>query len=143
MAVKGKSSSERTTRWDVLLTNVKSSLPDMPHIADDFKALEALLLQARALETQREDLRSQASVASSQLVKALVEGDKIRARMGSNLKGKLGFTDAILGKYGFKPVAIRKRKSSPPPAATGTQGTAVATLETHPVVPVVPPTAAK
>jgi hypothetical protein len=126
MPVKGNSSSERTTRWDVLLTNVKSSLPDMPHIADDFKALETLLLQARALETQREDLRSQASVASGELVKALSEGDKIRARMGSTLKGKFGFTDATLRKYGFKPVAIRRRKSSPPPPAAGDQGTPVA-----------------
>jgi len=139
MPVKGNSSAERTTRWDVLLTNLKSSLPDMPHLADDFKALETLLPQARVLETRREDLRSQARVASDQLKKFLSEGDKIRARMGSTLKGKFGFTDATLGKYGFKPVAIRKRKSSPPPTATETQGT-VATPETHPAAP---PTSAK
>src|SRR3954470_10895901 len=125
MAIRGNSSSERTTRWDVLLTNLKPSLADMPHIADDFKALEALLLQARALETLREDLRSQASAASRQLVKALTEGDKVRARMGSTLKGKFGFTDATLGKYGFKPISpIRRRKTQP--TATGAQGTPVA-----------------
>src|SRR5436305_13160392 len=126
MAIRGNSSSERTTRWDVLLTNVKPSLSDMPHVADDFKVLEALLLQARALETQREDLRSQARSASGQLVKALTEGDKVRARMGSTLKGKFGFTDATLVKYGFKPIStVRRRKSVTPPVEAGTQGTPV------------------
>jgi hypothetical protein len=121
MAIKGNSSGQRTGRWDVLLTNLRPSLPDLPHLADDFKSLEALLSQARALQTQREDLRSQASALSKSLEKVLKEGDQIRARMGATLKGKFGFTDVTLGKYGIKPFAGRRRKNTQP--ATDGQGT--------------------
>jgi len=121
MAIKGNSAGQRTGRWEVLLTNLKPGLSDMPHLADDLKALEALLPQARALQTQREDLRSQASALSKQTLEILKEGDKIRARMGSTLKGKFGFTDANLGKYGFKPT-FRRRKSRTEPPPTEGQG---------------------
>ena len=101
MAIKGHSSGQRTGRWEVLLTNLRPSLPDMPHLQDDFKALDALLPQARTLQTQREDLRSQASALAQSHEKVLKEGDQIRARMASALKAKFGFTDATLGKYGI------------------------------------------
>jgi len=122
MAIKGNASGQRTGRWEVLLSNLRPSLPDMPHLADDFKALETLLPQARTLQTQREDLRSQAAVLSKQHLEALDEGDKIRARMGSALKAKFGFSDAILSKYGFRPFTGRRHKSpdsTPPPTVEG------------------------
>src|SRR6476660_3438291 len=112
MAVTGNSSAERTTRWDVLVTNLKPSLPEMPHVADDVKKLEEMLAEARVLETQQEDLRSQARKASGQLKQLLRTGDKLRTRLGSNLKGKFGFSDETLVKYGFKPrsAVVRRRK---------------------------------
>jgi hypothetical protein len=142
MAVRGQSSADRTTRWDVLVTNLKPSLPEMPHVADDLKTLEELLAQARALETQQENLRSQARKSNDQLTKILIAGDKIRSRLGSTLKGKLGFTDQALVKYGLKPLPeARKRKSSTPPAATGNGGKpAPAPQGTTPAVPGTPPT---
>ena len=129
-----KSSAERTTRWDVLVSNLKPNLPDMPHVADDTKKLDDMLTQARALETQQENLRSQARKASAELKQVLREGDKLRSHLGSNLKGKFGFTDETLVKYGFRPrsTAVRRRKktdpTTPPPAGaqhgTASQGTA-------------------
>ncbi|HZF10259.1 MAG TPA: hypothetical protein VFE33_15830 [Thermoanaerobaculia bacterium] len=138
MAIKGNASGQRTGRWEVLLNNLRPSLSDMPHIADDFKALEALLPQARALQTQREDLRSQASVLSKNVAQALKEGDKIRARMGSTLKGKFGFTDATLSKYGFRPVTGRRRKSpdsTPPPTVEAQAKPVAAAPGTSPAAP--------
>jgi len=146
MAVKGNSSSERTTRWDVLLTNLRADLPNMPHLADDFNALEAQLLQARALETHREDLRSQVRAAMDQQQKVLSEGDKQRARIGATLKGKFGFTDAALVKYGFTPLPkIRKRKSTPPPPPVEAKAPPVTTavgINPVPPAPVTAPAAA-
>jgi hypothetical protein len=137
MAVRGNSSAVRTTRWNVLVTNLTPELPQMPHVADDLKTLGEMLSEARALETQQEDLRSQARAASDELKKKLREGDKVRARLGSTLKGKFGFSDATLVKYGFKPLPIvRKRKSKTPPAATETAGQTSPTPQgTHPTVP--------
>jgi hypothetical protein len=118
MAVSGKSSAERTTRWDVLVTNLKPELPGMPHVADDLKKLEEMLGQARSLETQQEDLRGQARMANDQLKQLLKDGDKLRARLGSNLKGKFGFSDQTLVKYGFRPrpTTVRRRKKEETPA---------------------------
>jgi hypothetical protein len=136
MAVRGNSSADRTTRWDVLVTNLKPELPAMPHVTDDLKTLEELLPRARALETYQEDLRSQARIASGQLKEILRDGDKVRTRLGSTLKGKFGFTDQTLSKYGFKPLPVRKRKSGTPPTATGTEGQpGTAPQGTHPAVP--------
>jgi hypothetical protein len=106
----------------VLITNLTPSLPDMPHVADDLKALGELLAEARALETVQEDQRSQARKSNRQLKKVLVAGDKVRARLGSTLKGKLGFTDVTLSKYGFKPLPeVRKRKRTAPQPPGGTE----------------------
>src|SRR5262249_61914200 len=110
MAVTGKSSADRTARWEVLLTNLKPSLPDMPHVAEDVKTLEGHLEQARAMESQQEDLRSQARRITAELQKLLSEGDKVRSRLGANLKGKFGFTDKTLGKFGFKARSTVARK---------------------------------
>jgi hypothetical protein len=138
MAVRGKSSADRTTRWDVLVTNLKPSVADMPHVADDLKSLEALLAEARGLETQQEDQRSQARKSNGQLQKVLREGDRIRARLGAVLKGKFGFTDEALVKYGFKPLVRRRKANAPqaPAPAGANQGKpAAARPGTAPAVP--------
>jgi hypothetical protein len=118
MAVRGRSSADRTTRWDVLISNLAPDVPQMPHLADDFNALVQMLPKARALETQQEDQRSQARVTSDQLRNMLREGDQIRSRLGATLKGKFGFTDATLTRYGFKPASGRRRKNTPQPPST-------------------------
>src|SRR5436305_802884 len=137
MAVKGRSSADRITRWELLITNLTPDVPQMPHVADELKALEEMLPKARILETQQENLRSQARTISDELKKMLRDGDHLRARLGSALKGKLGFSVATLAKYGFKPApTVRKRKSKTPPAATEAAGkTSPAPQGAHPAVP--------
>lgn len=141
MALKGHSSADRTARWDLLVTNLTPEVPQMPHVADDLKTLGQTLAEARTLQTQQEDLRSQARAAAEQLKQKLRTGDKIRARLGSTLRGKLGFNDVTLAKYGFKPAPVVRRskakaKSKTPPAATGTPAdTSPASQGAHPTVP--------
>ncbi|HEY0783708.1 MAG TPA: hypothetical protein VGE98_14715 [Thermoanaerobaculia bacterium] len=110
--------SERITRWDTLVTNLKTGINDLPHLADDLKALDGLLAQARALESQQEDLRSQARKATATLRDLGKQGDTVRARLGANLRGKFGFTDETLIKFGFKPRPIVRRKSKKGTATT-------------------------
>jgi hypothetical protein len=116
MAVTGKSSAARTTRWDVLVSN-QPSFPDIPYIADDLEKLKELLAHARSLEARQEDLRSQARQASAELKQTLREGEKLRSRLGANLRGKLGFSDPELAKCGFRPrsTAVRRRKKTGTP----------------------------
>jgi len=131
MPVKRKFIRRAAPPLDVLLTT-SSRPPDMPHIAEDFKALEALLLQAPLPGDPARGLRSQARLSpGASSVKALVEGDKSGPASASNLKGKLGFHRRDPGQVRLQARVHRKRKRQSPPAATGTPGTAVATPETH------------
>ena len=123
MDVKGNSSADRITRWELLINNLKPDVPQMSHLEEEFKALEGILPEARALATQQEDLRSQARDLGDRLKKMLRDGDHLRSRMGSVLKGKLGFSAAALAKYGFSPKPlVRRLKSKTVPAATEDPG---------------------
>jgi hypothetical protein len=139
MAVKGSSAAARTTRWDVLVTNLTPSIPDMPQIAADVATLGTMTAQARAMASRQADLRSQLSKNNADLKELLNEGDKVRGRLGATLKGKFGFTDATLAKYGMKALIKRHRKKgspTPTPTPTGPEvKPATATEETVPPVP--------
>jgi hypothetical protein len=117
MDVKGHSAADRITRWELLINNLRPEVPQMPHLADEFKALEEILPDARILATQQEDLRSQARDIGDRLKKMLRDGDHLRTRMGSVLKGKLGFSAAALAKYGFNPAPLVRRRKVKPPAS--------------------------
>jgi hypothetical protein len=129
MAVLGHSLSERISRWQVLISNLKEESPTLPHVDDDLTQLEALLPQARALQDRYEHFRAQAREVNADLAELVAEGDSIRGRIGANLRGKFGFASEALIRYGFKPQpkGRRRRNSkkapqpepSPVPAAAG------------------------
>jgi len=103
MAAKGQSYAEKHSRWQVLITNAKPGVPDMPYIETDVTALEQKLGDVRALESKQEDLRSQVRDLVKQIQTATREGEKIRNRLGATMKGKYGFQSDTLVKYGFSP----------------------------------------
>ena len=124
MAAKGQSYAEKFSRWEVLITNAKPHVTDMPHITEDLATLEQKLTEVRALESRQEDLRSQSREMSKQVRVAAQEGEKIRGRLGSTLKGKYGPENETLLKYGFKPRQQAVRKKKPAPATSPEQGSA-------------------
>jgi hypothetical protein len=113
MAAKGQSYAEKHSRWQVLITNAKPGVQDLPHIEPDVTALEQKLGDVRALESKQEDLRSQVRDLVKQIRDATREGEKIRARLGSALKGKYGFESDALVKFGFKPRPQNLRRRGP------------------------------
>ncbi|MFL6236153.1 MAG: hypothetical protein ACJ76N_23680 [Thermoanaerobaculia bacterium] len=124
MAAKGQSYAEKHSRWQVLITNAKPGVPDMPYIETDVTALEQKLGDVRALESKQEDLRSQVRDLVKQVQTATREGEKIRNRLGATLKGKYGFQSDTLVKYGFKPRPqnIRRGANKPTPEPPTVQG---------------------
>jgi hypothetical protein len=124
MAARGQSYAEKFSRWEVLVTNGKPGVPDMPQTAADLTTLEQMLGEVRTLESRQEDLRSQARDLTKQIKLAAQEGEKVRSRLGMTLKGKLGADSEALVKYGFKPRQPARRKktdpSTPPPTTPGT-----------------------
>ena len=116
MAAKGQSYAEKFSRWEVLITNGKPALPDMPHLTDDVTALDQKLGQVRNLQSRLEDLRSQARAIRQEIQVAARDGEKVRTRVGASLKGKYGFENEALVKYGFKPrpQVVRRRGTNKP-----------------------------
>jgi len=110
MAAKGQSYAEKFSRWEILITNAKPGVVEMPHIGGDLTALEQKLVEARALESRQEDLRAQARDLGKQIRVAAREGEKARARLGASLRGKYGFESDTLVKYGFKPRSTTPRR---------------------------------
>ncbi len=125
MAAKGQSYAEKFSRWEILITNAKPGLPEMPHIGEDLTALEQKLTEARSLESRQEDLRAQARDLGKQIRSAARDGEKARARLGANLRAKYGFESDTLVKYGFKPrpQTVRRRAAAKPPTTTPTPTT--------------------
>jgi hypothetical protein len=123
VAAKGQSYAEKFSRWEVLVTNGKPDVADLPQMGADLTALEQKLGAVRSLESRQEDLRSQARDLTKQIKLAAQEGEKIRGRLGSTLKGKFGSDGEPLVKYGFKPrQAVRRKKATPaipPPQQPG------------------------
>jgi hypothetical protein len=98
----------------------------MPQMGADLTALEQMLGEVRSLESRKEDLRSQARDLARQIKVAAQDGEKIRSRLGSTLKGRFGSESDSLVKYGFKPRTLVRRKktdpSTPPPQSPGAPG---------------------
>jgi len=124
MAAKGQSYAEKFSRWEVLITNAKPGVTEMPHMTEDLTKLEQTLGEVRTLESRQEDLRSQTREIAKQIREAAKEGEKVRGRLGSSLKGKFGPENVALVKYGFKPRAVTLRKKKPAPATSAEQGPA-------------------
>lgn len=123
MAARGQSYAEKFSRWQVLITNGKPAVPDMPHVGEDLTALEAKLEEVRTLESRQEDLRSQAREIGKQIRGAARDGERIRGRLGATLKGKYGFDSETLVKYGFKPRPnVVRRRAKPPEEPAGATG---------------------
>jgi hypothetical protein len=111
MAAKGQSNAEKFSRWDVLITNGRASLAEMPHLTEDLTQMEGKLLEVRTLESRQEDLRSQAQEINVKIRELAREGEKIRSRIGANLRGKFGFTSEALVRFGFKPLRVVRRRA--------------------------------
>lgn len=119
VAAKGFALSDRVSRWDLLLTNLKGHLDEFPHLAEDIAALEGFYNDARAGLSRGDDLRSQWRENTSAVQAIVTQGDRVRSRMGATLQGKYGFTSEKLIKFGFnpRPVNRRRRTTAKAPAA--------------------------
>jgi outer membrane murein-binding lipoprotein Lpp len=118
MAAKGQSYADKSSRWEVVVTNAKAEVEKMPHLAEDLTALGEKIQEVRTLGSRQDDLRSQVRELTAQIQAVVREGERIRGRLGASLRGKFGFDSEALVKYGFKPrpnVIRRRGKAKPAP----------------------------
>jgi chaperonin cofactor prefoldin len=113
MAAKGQSLAEKLSRWAVTASNLKEHLEEMPHVAPDLEAMDKAISEARALESQLEDIRGRAREVSAKLQALAKDGEKLRSRLRSHLQAKFGPTSESLVKFGFRPRRTPSRTQAP------------------------------
>ena len=122
MAARGFSFAAKSSRWSVLVTNIRSILPDVSYLADDVTSLEGLVGEGRVLESRQDELRSQFQENTKKMRTLASEADKLRSRLAAGLQSKYGFDNETLLRFGLKLRRPPRRKPAekpvPPPDTT-------------------------
>ncbi len=105
---KAQAFAKKITEWELLNTNIKPHLPDMPYLQDIVTALDALIVEAKGLDSQQEMARGQLQDLTHKRQEAEKQGETLRRRAASHLKGSFGFTSDELVRFGLRP-----RKTGP------------------------------
>jgi chromosome segregation ATPase len=114
--------SDKTTRWESLLTSIATA-PDLAHTEAERAELAQLLSQAKQLEAQLNVLRAQASEITRRRREVDQQGEELRRRLDTTIKGKYGQKSNKLKEFGLMPRKSPRRKpeseglSSEEPAA--------------------------
>jgi hypothetical protein len=106
------------TNWQLLNDNLKPHLAEMPQVQPLAAELEALIAQARGIDNDQEVARGRLRELTRRRQGAEKQGESLRRRMASFLRGTFGFTSEQLIQFGInpRPVKTRPRKSPQPPA---------------------------
>jgi hypothetical protein len=105
---KAQSFATKITEWELINTNLKPHLPEMPYLQEIVTALESLIAEAKGLDTQQEAARAQFQDLVHRRQQVEKQGQTLRRRAASHLRGSLGFSSDELVKFGVRP-----RKTGP------------------------------
>jgi hypothetical protein len=117
---KAQTFAKKITEWELLSANLKPHLTEMPYLQDIVTQLDALIAGAKDMDNQQEVARGQLSDLVHKRQDAEKQGENLRSRAASHLKGSFGFTSDDLVKFGIRPRKTgprgpRKSKPVPPP----------------------------
>jgi len=116
---KAKAFAEKITEWEMMNANMKPRLAEMPHLQEIVTAIDALITEAKGLDSEQELARSQLQDIVHRRQGVEKRGQDLRRRAASHLKGSFGFSSDELVKFGVRPrpTGSRKKKApaEPPP----------------------------
>lgn len=101
--------SEKITNWDLLNTNVKPYMEEMPHLREIQAKLETVISDGRSLDSEQEVARSQLRELTRRRQDLEKRGEALRRRVAAHLRGTFGFTSEQLIKFGVNPRPTRPR----------------------------------
>jgi hypothetical protein len=107
--------------WELLDTALRPHLPDMPYLTDKATELQALIVEAKGMDTRQQDLRGSLQETVRQRQDLEKRGKDLHLRVAALLRGSLGFDNQTLLAFGLKPRRPRRKK---PPADTQATETA-------------------
>jgi hypothetical protein len=104
---------------ELLNSNLKTHLPDMPHLQEESAGLDALVTQAKALDNEQQLLRGRLGEITRLRREAELRGQDLRSRVAAQLRGKLGFKNENLLGFGIPPRKRARKKPADPKPVPG------------------------
>jgi hypothetical protein len=111
---KARAFAEKITGWELINANVKPRLAEMPHLQGIVTAIEALIVEAKSLDSEQELARSQLQDIIHRRQVLEKRGQDLRRRAASHLRGSFGFSSDELVKFGVRPQPTGPRKRKAP-----------------------------
>jgi hypothetical protein len=104
---------------DVLNTNLKARLGEVPHLGGLQATLEAWVIEARSLESQQEVFTARLREVNEQRRAAAARGTALRSQVRDALSGHYGPKSQTMREFGFlprgrRPAASREAPPAPP-----------------------------
>lgn len=105
---------------ELLSSNLKPLLPEMPLLQEESDSLDALIVKAKSLGNEQQVLTGRLREITRLRIEAQRESLLMRGRVAALLRGKLGFENENLIGFGVPPRKRARKKSepkvTPPPA---------------------------
>jgi hypothetical protein len=103
---------------ELLKTTLEPLLAEMQHLSPEHGELDSLLTEIRTLNTRQQELTGQLRQITRLRREAEKRGQDLRSRVASQLRGKLGFKNEELMKFGVPPRRARRRATPEPDGET-------------------------
>jgi hypothetical protein len=108
--------------WELLHTALQSHLTDLPFLKDKADEIEALIAEAKGMDSKQQDLRGALQETVRQRQALEKRGKDLHLRTAALLRGSFGFDNQTLLGFGLKPRRPRRKKMpddtpAPEPAA--------------------------
>lgn len=105
---------------ELLSSNLKPLLAEMPLLEEESNALDALIAKAKSLGNEQQVLTGRLREITRLRIEAQRESLLMRGRVAALLRGKLGFENENLLGFGVPPRKRKRKKAepkvTPPPA---------------------------
>lgn len=117
----GLSFQKITSLCELLNSNLKPQLKDLPHLEDESTQLDSLVLRTKSLDGEQQVLVGRLREITRLRQEAEAEGQDLRSRVVAQIRGKLGFKNENLIGFGIPPrKRSRKKAEKASPPTTGT-----------------------
>ena len=106
--------ARRMNKWELVSTNVKPHLEEMPFLQPMVSELDGLIEEGKALDTTQEQARQTLSDATHRRQDLERRGELLRNRINAHLKGRFGVSSDQLIQFGIapRPKTLRRKPSS-------------------------------
>jgi hypothetical protein len=106
--------SKNIGAWEAQIANMKTRLPQMPQMEETVQGFEALVLEAKDLQSSQDVYRSQLREATLRSKDILRRGRSFRNRLVAGAQSVFGVESPLLLELGAKPrLPKRQRRRTP------------------------------